>query len=707
MLNKITIPPQLQNPKFRFCLLKTKSKVPFEKNWANNGYKFNDSKLISWITAGGNYGVIGGYGDLVILDKDTDELPIDLKTFCVRTGSGGMHFYIITDYKNNHVFINGMGEVRAKNYQAVAPGCIHPNGKKYIIEKDLPIATIEREVFQELIRDYIRTRVGDSSLDETLIEATTKSISGKDGSRSGKEYGIMMNLIKKDLSKETIFIEMEMYSKWASSPQQYKEITYNKALQEIINEKKEKKEKTQKALLTVRGQLENFWEEQPFYYDKSKIFWLWDGEYKKWRMSDEVDFLNSIQKQLGLETLDMKLKNQLIEGFKQIGRKHTPKPIKKHWVQFKDKIYDIIHDKVFVATPEYFVKNPIPWEVSGNIETPTIDKLFGEWVGEDKKVCLYEFIAYAICPDKFMQRIFAFCGGGANGKGTYIKLCYKFFGDDNCVASELKSLSEDKFEPAILFGKLLCVMGEVSHSDLNNTNQIKKISGEDKLSFQFKGKTPFTDENTATGVCLTNSLPRTPDKSIGFYRKWFILDFPNQFSGIKYDIINSIPDEEFNNLATRALQVLKKLYSKRKFSFEGDFDERVLKYEERSNPVMKFLEEFYEESSGGYLPLREFTNECNTYLKKHHLRVLTAIQIGKVLREEGFSVGQRKIDDISSTVILNLKTKIREDKASGTTRTTRTIQKQTRSLYEASDSTLDGSASSNGFVTNEQVESEQ
>jgi len=79
------------------------------------------------------------------------------------------------------------------------------------------------------------------------------------------------------------------------------------------------------------------------------------------------------------------------------------------------------------------------------------------------------------------------------------------------------------------------------------------------------------------------------------------------------------------------------------------------RYEERSNPLMKFVEEFCEEAIGENTQLRDLTNSCNEFLKSKHLRIMTARQIGKILRDEGFSVSQRKIDDVTSVVILNLK----------------------------------------------------
>ena len=241
-------------------------------------------------------------------------------------------------------------------------------------------------------------------------------------------------------------------------------------------------------------------------------------------------------------------------------------------------------------------------------------------------------------------------------------------------------------------------MGEVSYNDLKNTNQLKKLGGEDLISFQFKGKTPFTDENTATCICATNSLPSTPDKSIGFYRKWSIVDFPNQFAEINKDIIESIPKQEFENLALRSLKTLKKLYETRKFTNEGNFEERMERYEERSNPVIKFVEEYCEESVGENITIRDFTNACNEYLKQKHLRILSAIQMGKILRNEGFMVGQRKIDDVSAVVIINLKIKNHSNHSNH--------QNTQLNIHKETNGNSDGFNGSNGSIGNEGLKQE-
>lgn len=91
------VPHQLQKEEYRFCLIKAKSKVPRGKEWQKKGYKFDDKNLLGHIKKGGNYGCIGGYGNLVIIDIDdpklAEELFKKLNTFCVKTPGGTYHFY--------------------------------------------------------------------------------------------------------------------------------------------------------------------------------------------------------------------------------------------------------------------------------------------------------------------------------------------------------------------------------------------------------------------------------------------------------------------------------------------------------------------------------------------------------------------------------------------------------------------------------------
>lgn len=472
--------------------------------------------------------------------------------------------------------------------------------------------------------------------DLTVQTSFTSSEAPKDTSRSAKEFGEVCRLAKKGLSDEEIDKQMMAFAKWSGSHPSYKDLTIKKA--------REKSLENASKIFTREGQIEEFYKTNPFFYDKSKMFFIWNNELCRYELSDTTDLLNKVSDILGLDTINPKVRNELISGFEQVGRRHIPMTAPLSWVQYKDRICDFKSGEIFESSPEYFITNPIPFDIGESEETPVIDDIFSQWVGEDYKETLYQVIAYCVSSDQFMQRLIALVGGGSNGKGTFIKLVKKFIGKDNLCTSELKELSNGGFETSAIYKKLVCFMGEVSYDDLKNTNQIKKLAGEDDIRYCFKGKTAFSDISITTLISATNSLPKTPDKTLGFYRKWLIIDFPNQFEGINKDIIANIPEIEFNNLAKKTLRILKELYKTQKFHNEGNFEERVSRYEERSNPLQKFIETQCKEAIGEKVELRNFSNCFNEYAKKNHLRIMTVRQISKILKDDGFELGTRSIE---------------------------------------------------------------
>jgi P4 family phage/plasmid primase-like protien len=415
---------------------------------------------------------------------------------------------------------------------------------------------------------------------------------------------------------------------------------------------KEKK-KSPYFVFEKESQAKRFIEIQPLFYDRGDLWWLWNQEEKKWEIKDKVDILNGV-KSLGINTINSKERTEIINALQQVGRENMPEEIPKECIQFKDKIININTGEEFESTPEYFSTNPIPWKVGETDETPRMDELFKEWVGEEYVKTLYQILAYSISNSQFMQRMIALVGGGSNGKGTFIKLLRKFVGKENCASSELALLATNNFETSMIYKKLVCEMGEVSHNDLKNSNQIKKLSGEDEIRYCFKGKTPFSESSPTTCLINTNSLPTTNDKTIGFYRRWLIIDFPNQFP-IKEGIIESIPDIEFENLANKCIKILKEMYKTQKFENEGNYQERMERYEERSNPIMRFIETNCNEDIDFAIPLKKFVKFLNEYLDEKHLRKLNVKEVKRVLNEEGYEIQRTRRENIRDTYVLNLK----------------------------------------------------
>ena len=475
---------------------------------------------------------------------------------------------------------------------------------------------------------------------------------------------------------------------------------------EIIEESKE----MAYNIFTPEGQAKQFYLNQPFFYDTIKTFHLWVDEEGCWESCDEIDMLNKLKINIpNADTINSKIRNEIITALKQVGREKKPEDIPKTWIQFKDKIVDIISGEEFSPSPKYFTTNPLPWKLGDSDKTSVMDTLIKEWVVDDVTQdityvkTMKEIIAYTICSDQFLQRMFAFCGAGMNGKGTFLKLLTKFIGDKNYCASDIKILSTNNFEAASLYKKLGCIMGEVDAGDLKNTNTIKKLSGEDSMRYEFKGRGSFTEDSITTCLIATNSLPTTPDKSLGFYRRWLIVDFPHQFS-VKRDLIGQIPDEEFENLGRFCLNAIKEMYITNKITNEGTMNDRESRFEDRSNPIMKFIENECTEDFDGKIEIREFCNAFNSYLKSRHLRIQTPIMIGKMLRNEGFEINPRKIlrgaDVISAKCVTGL--------CINTTRTTTTTPFSSQNIHieTTQNSGSLGSSSSSDNITKSPQETE-
>ncbi len=410
-----------------------------------------------------------------------------------------------------------------------------------------------------------------------------------------------------------------------------------------VKEKRKRAETLGKAIRVFSDKLnlaEQFIKVQPLFYDKGKSWWIWDETRKCWEFCDETDLMNLISKHSEANTIKSSERTEIVEALRQVGRLNTPKDIGKTWVQFNGRIFDFKNKISYEATPEYFVTNPIPYDVNGDIETPNMDRIFEEWVGKDYVKTLYEILAYSILPDYPIHRLFCFIGQGMNGKSCYQRLLQKFVGDKNICSTELDRLMSSRFEVTKLHKKLVCVMGETNFSEMSKTAIIKQLTGQDAIGFEYKNKTPFDDINYAKIMIATNSLPATTDKTIGFYRRWMIIDFPNSFSE-KKNILGDIPEEEYNNLATKCLGILDGLLTTRQFHNEGTIEERMKRYEEKSNPFDKFWSDNVDEDLEGDISKKQFAEKFRDWCKENRFRAMSDAVISRQMKLKGVMTGQK------------------------------------------------------------------
>jgi len=419
-------------------------------------------------------------------------------------------------------------------------------------------------------------------------------------------------------------------------------------------ERKEKQIEKYKNKSKIIGQLqidnyqknvEEYWKEQAFFYDKAKIFWMWDKEKFKYEIVDETDLMVKIDTALGFlgQTVSNKIKQNYLEAFRRVGRMKQPKNAPSRWIQFKNKAFSLRSKNIYDVTPDYFFTNPIPYSIGDTTETPTMDKLFKEWVGDEYISDLYNIIAYCCYRNYPIQLLFCFCGSGRNGKSQFMNVLDNFIGKENITATELDVLLNSRFESFKLYKKLACMIGETNFGILTQSSLIKKLVGGDRIGFEKKNKDPFDDYNYAKIIISSNSLPSSTDTSDGFYRRWFIIDFPNEFEETGVEIWKTIPKSEYNNLARKIIEILPILLKNGKFNNQGTINNRKRKYIEMSNPLSIFIKKHCEINEDQIILYNRLYTHYIKYLAKHKKRRVKMKEFKNALEDEGFFVEKDNI----------------------------------------------------------------
>lgn len=165
------IPQRLRQESFRFIKVKTGDKIPLEKNWQkHNNYHFNDPILLTHINDGGNYGILGGFGNLAVIDCDAESISDAVlaglpSTFTVKTPRGGRHYYYLCPDIDKTIRLLGgskpgeIGDIKAKGGQVVGPGSIHPKGGTYEIERDEEIATVSWDDILNALSPFLKPAI--------------------------------------------------------------------------------------------------------------------------------------------------------------------------------------------------------------------------------------------------------------------------------------------------------------------------------------------------------------------------------------------------------------------------------------------------------------------------------------------------------------------------------------------------------------------
>jgi len=385
-------------------------------------------------------------------------------------------------------------------------------------------------------------------------------------------------------------------------------------------------------------------------FDTSRRFWIYDPASGLWNEPAETILENELRDQIiAPESMKSYYINEVIADIRSLCFTQEdiafPAPT---LIAFQNGIYDLEKAALKSFTPELFFIRKLNVEYNPNATCATIDRIFSELVDRDRIIDLYEMMAYCMYREYIIHKMFFLHGRGSNGKTTYQRMLETVLGKDSVSSISLTELQYNRFATADLFGKFANISPELDYSELKKTHVIKKLTGGDTIQAERKFQHPFRFQNHAKLFFITNELPRTQDKTIAFYRRIHLVEFPNIFEGEKEDknLIHRIPRSEYEGLTFKCLKVLEQIIGRRfRLTNETQSGEMAETYERLTDPVGTFIEFFCEKDPGGYISRGEFAQKVMEWQKGKGVRIWSLNEINKEMRKRGYETKKKPFGD--------------------------------------------------------------
>jgi putative DNA primase/helicase len=140
---------------------------------------------------------------------------------------------------------------------------------------------------------------------------------------------------------------------------------------------------------------------------------------------------------------------------------------------------------------------------------------------------LQEESGYILAPGNWLKTAFFWVGESDTGKSTLQSILRGVIGTKNVTAVSLQSLSDNRFASSGLYNKLANFFADLSSRVVRDTGTFKMLTGAtDEVPAEKKFQPAFSFVNSAKLFFSANEMPPVPAADDAFYRRWIISDFP-------------------------------------------------------------------------------------------------------------------------------------------------------------------------------------
>lgn len=203
---------------------------------------------------------------------------------------------------------------------------------------------------------------------------------------------------------------------------------------------------------------------------------------------------------------------------------------------------------------------------------------------------MWEVIGYLLMTGNPLQKIFLLYGEGGNGKGTMLRVIRSLLGRANYSSISMHQLVDDRFATSGLYGKTANISGDLSSRFLSDPQILKEITGGDSINASRKFGHSFEFVPYAVPIFASNEFFRTSDNSIGWRRRWEVIDFVQKVDGAgPFD--EQLLFDDAPGIFNYAMEGLRRLMERGKFAPPTAAREATTRLHDAADPLMLWLDE--------------------------------------------------------------------------------------------------------------------
>ncbi|NIN03691.1 MAG: hypothetical protein GTO44_10055 [Hydrotalea flava] len=646
--------------------LQPRSKIP-----ADSWKLYQKEKYNGTIPPEDNYACLCGEisDNLVVvdIDKTTDETIIDKilpnaldNTLVVKTGSGGYHIYIRVMRLPNSAKLDANGihiDVQAEGKYVVGAGSIHPNGKRYEIISNT--TDIDHGDFQKIVVNLEKLGFQGSKESAGLLAAG--------GIDTGNRHTAAIRyanhlLFKVGVTYDNLKFEMKRWNESNNPPSDENEIL--QVCEDCYKYfQKENVKQHQKSITgkDAKDKKPDDWADEimlEFHLktlrDTDELLFYQNGIYHY----DPVHAIIKTECEKIIPDCNERLVNEIIKKIKR--RTYVSRDdfdANDSIINLKNGLFDLERNELKSHSPNYLSFIQLPVNYNPDAIPSAFVKFLKECLPEPNDLyLLIEGFANCLLKNSNFEKVFMLIGEGANGKSTFLGIMNRVLGKENVAAESLHDLTYERFALASLYGKMANLHPDIESNELKHTGLLKALISGDPINAEKKYLPSFKFENKAKLFFSANRFPETVDQSSAFFRRFIIIDWQVSFlnradTNLKNRICND--PEEIAGIFNILVRMIRPLQKRGKFRDNNNIQALRKKWNEKANPIRKFIDEYLHFGHDYYLSKTLAYEEYGKFCETNNAVKESAVMFNRTLTKLGnLQQGSKRIDNIPTHVFL-------------------------------------------------------